>query len=143
MAKLIKGLLHLYQLNIVHRDLKLANIMLHFPVKGEGLVVEGHTYSEMDLISMNQRQKIDFLAHVDLLQVKFEVKIADFGFSKYLDSKNEKSETMCGTPLYMSPQIVDEIRYTYKTDIWSLGVVFYELLTGRFPFHGDRMAQLE
>jgi serine/threonine protein kinase len=72
--------------------------------------------------------------------VPFEIKLADFGFSKYLnDSREETTGTMCGTPLYMSPQIVDEHRYTYKTDIWSLGVIYYELLTGKYPFHGDRM----
>ena len=50
---------------------------------------------------------------------------------------------MCGTPLYMSPQIVDDTRYTYKTDIWSLGVMYYELLTGKFPFNGEKMSELE
>ena len=42
----------------------------------------------------------------------------------------------------MSPQIVDYHRYTYKTDIWSLGVIYYELLTGQYPFNGEKMSQL-
>lgn len=75
-----------------------------------------------------------------MAKVPFEIKIADFGFSKYLnDALDETSGTMCGTPLYMSPQIVEERRYTYKTDIWSLGVIYYELLTGRYPFNGNAM----
>jgi serine/threonine protein kinase len=57
----------------------------------------------MDLISMDSSAKISFLKQVDLSRVKFEIKIADFGFSKFLDSKSERSNTMCGTPLYMAP----------------------------------------
>lgn len=58
-------------------------------------------------------------------------------------SHAESTGTICGTPLYMSPQIVEEKRYTYKTDIWSMGVIYYELLTGKYPFHADKMDQLE
>jgi serine/threonine protein kinase len=76
--------------------------------------------------------------------VPFEIRIADFGFSKYLeDAKSETTATFCGTPLYMSPQIVDgNQHYSYKTDIWSLGVIYYELLTGKHPFTADKMTQL-
>jgi serine/threonine-protein kinase ULK/ATG1 len=84
---------------------------------------------------------LEFLSRVDLTKVRFEIKIGDFGFSKYLDDvKTETSMTKCGTPLYMSPQIVDYHRYTYKTDIWSLGVIYYELLTGQYPFNGEKMS---
>lgn len=86
---------------------------------------------------------MEFFANVDLVNVKFQLKIGDFGFSKFLDNcKTQRSETMCGTPLYMSPQIVDDTHYTYKTDIWSLGVIYYELLTGKYPFNGDKMSEL-
>lgn len=74
-----------------------------------------------------------------MINTRFEIRIADFGFSKFLDDKNARSATMCGTPLYMSPQIVDDVHYTYKTDIWSLGVIYYELLTGKYPFFGEKM----
>ncbi len=79
---------------------------------------------------------------MDLKKVKFEVKIADFGFSKFLDSKNERSNTMCGTPLYMAPQLVEDTRYTYKADTWSLGVLFFELISGNHPFNGKNLEQL-
>ncbi len=142
LRKLVFGLHDLFEFDIVHRDLKLANIMLHFPIRDK-ILVGNQEYTDMDLISMDTKQKLDFLAKIDLMSIDFQVKIADFGFSKFLDNKAEKSATMCGTPLYMSPQIVEDINYTYKTDIWSLGVIYYELLTGKYPFNGDKMAQLE
>jgi len=52
---------------------------------------------------MDQKAKIEFLKKIDLRRTKFKIKIADFGFSKFLDSKNQRSATMCGTPLYMAP----------------------------------------
>lgn len=148
MKKLVSGLRDLYEFDIVHRDLKLANVLLHFP--DHSSLGSGTTHPEvtklMECIDDENAddKKIDFLSKVDLTKVPFEIKIADFGFSKYLnDSKDETSGTMCGTPLYMSPQIVDDRRYTYKTDIWSLGVIYYELLTGKYPFHADKMKDLE
>lgn len=88
---------------------------------------------------MDSKTKLELLRSVDLREIDFEIKIADFGFSKFLDSKTQRSETMCGTPLYMAPQLVEDIRYTYKADIWSLGVVFFELLTGAHPFNGRNL----
>jgi serine/threonine protein kinase len=82
---------------------------------------------------------------VDLLKVKFSVKIADLGFSKY-SSELENAQanmTMCGTPLYMSPQIVREGEYSAKTDIWSMGAIFFEMLTGVTPFQSKSMKQLD
>jgi serine/threonine protein kinase len=53
-------------------------------------------------------RKMEYLAEVDLAKIQFEIRIADFGFSKYLeDLKIETTDTICGTPLYMSPQIVE------------------------------------
>lgn len=71
-------------------------------------------------------------------KVEFEIKIADFGFSKYLGS-NAICDTICGTPLYMSPQLVEEDSYSFKADMWSLGVIHFELLTGNRPFNGESL----
>ena len=52
---------------------------------------------------MSKQEKRKFLREVDMSEVEFEIKIADFGFSKQLRNKSQLNKTVCGTPLYMSP----------------------------------------
>jgi aurora kinase, other len=59
-------------------------------------------------------------------------KIGDFGWSVY--SSTDKRETFCGTPLYISPELLLGNSYDRQVDIWALGVMMYEFLTGRIPF---------
>jgi len=54
-------------------------------------------------MKMTKDEKKDFFNALDMTKVNFEVKIADFGFSKKLKSKKERNKTICGTPLYMAP----------------------------------------
>lgn len=59
-------------------------------------------------------------------------KLADFGFAKCVDNfKKDMLSSLVGTPLYMSPQILDNKKYTSKTDIWSIAFIFYEALFGK------------
>ena len=66
------------------------------------------------------------------------VKIADFGIAK-MDSASWHTQTgkVVGSPLYMSPEQIQSHPVDSRTDIFSLGVVLYQMLTGRFPFIGD------
>jgi serine/threonine protein kinase len=59
-------------------------------------------------------------------------KIADFGFAKSIQqiTQNKAKEFNVGTPLYMSPETLTKNEYSDKTDIWALGVMFYELVFG-------------
>jgi aurora kinase len=59
------------------------------------------------------------------------IKICDFGWS--ISSKTMR-ETFCGTPLYVSPELLKRKNYNNKIDVWSVGVLTYELLFGRVPF---------
>lgn len=95
LKKIIHGYKCLHSINIVHRDLKLANILIH----------------------------------------KGSIKIADLGYSKLVENlKKDFLLSRVGTVLYMSPQILEARHYTNKTDIWSLGVLFFQLLFGRTPW---------
>lgn len=69
----------------------------------------------------------------NLLLLNGVVKICDFGLTVY-SKDGSRLIRFCGTPFYMSPQIVFKKYYTSKTDIWSLGVMFYEMLFGYTPW---------
>lgn len=58
------------------------------------------------------------------------------GFAKELNTYDDLTQTQCGTPLIMAPEILDGKSYNHKADVWSLGVVYFEMLTGYSPFNG-------
>lgn len=73
-----------------------------------------------------------------LITDDFEVKLADLGFAKAVHQEEDYLKSYAGTPLIMAPEIFENGKYTNKCDIWSLGIVFYQLLYGIVPFHPKR-----
>jgi formylglycine-generating enzyme required for sulfatase activity len=67
-------------------------------------------------------------------------RLADFGISRVLKSTS-KSAVSAGTPVYMAPEAFNR-RRNQQTDLWSVGVILYQMLSGRLPFEGDDMAEL-
>lgn len=115
------GLHYLNSVNIVHRDLKLDNIMLHFS---------------------NEEDK----ANMNLLKAK--VKIIDFGFAKILEH-NDMADSILGSPLNMDPVMlsgiinkVQAVTYDEKADLWSLGTICYNIMTGYPPFQATNYKDL-
>ena len=68
-------------------------------------------------------------------------KLTDFGWSNYVDS-NEIRRTYCGTPVYLAPEMIKEIGHDEHLDIWCIGVLLFELLTGNVPFKGKDIESL-
>ena len=70
-----------------------------------------------------------------------KIKICGFGFAKNL-AKNDLISTFCGSPLYMAPEILKIGEYTEKSDIWSLGVIIYEILHKKHPYPSNSQGEL-
>ena len=77
-----------------------------------------------------------------LLNDGLVAKIADFGWSNYIIG-GIKRTTMCGTPVYLPPEIIKEKGHDERVDIWCIGVLLFELTTGSLPFKGPDLETLK
>ena len=71
-----------------------------------------------------------------------KVKLTDFGIARITDSNKTKTGMVLGTPSYMSPEQLSGKRVDGRSDLFSLGVMLFQMLTGQLPFKGDSMATL-
>lgn len=107
MRQIASALQYLYMHNIMHRDLKLQNILL--TEKSENAIL----------------------------------KLADFGLAKRYDNKEDLFDTTCGTPIYMAPELHRQEQYTDKADLWSVGVIMFEMIVGFPPFAASNRVELK
>ena len=64
------------------------------------------------------------------------LKIADFGFERFL-SYGVMAGTLGGSPMYMAPEVIRSLQYDGKADLWSIGTIMYQCLTGKAPFQAQ------
>ena len=123
MKQIVSALKYLHNKTILHRDIKLDNILVHFE-------------NEEDRRNKNM--------------LKAKVKMIDFGFARYL-KKEELAYSTLGSPINMDPGILrklnkmahsNEYGYDEKADIWSLGTICYEMLIGKCTFDAESMKEL-
>ena len=123
MSQIIEGLKYIHSKNIIHRDLNLDNILVHFKKNSRIPIVHAIDYNELD--------------NNDLLNST--IKIIDFHLSTKLNP-GELAKSLVGTPFHMDPIILKKYKqaggyeslegYNEKVDIWSLGIICYQMLTG-------------
>eukprot|EP00929_Paragymnodinium_shiwhaense_P032452 TRINITY_DN1797_c0_g1_i1.p1 TRINITY_DN1797_c0_g1~~TRINITY_DN1797_c0_g1_i1.p1 ORF type:complete len:656 (-),score=177.80 TRINITY_DN1797_c0_g1_i1:74-2041(-) len=77
-----------------------------------------------------------------LMKSKQVVKLGDFGISRVLEGSTLAAITVVGTPYYMSPEVCENKPYTFKSDVWSLGCVLYEMCMLKHAFSADNLLGL-
>lgn len=77
-----------------------------------------------------------------LLDADGHVVVTDFGLAKMCESSDEVHRTLCGTDVYMAPEMVARRAYGKAVDFWSLGVLVFEMLTGKTPFAAPTTKEL-
>ncbi len=72
-----------------------------------------------------------------LLNEDKQVKITDFGIASIIETEHTKTQSLMGTPQYVAPEILNREELTLQSDIYSVGIMMFELLTGKAPFTGE------
>ncbi|KAI9777032.1 MAG: Serine/threonine-protein kinase [Candelina submexicana] len=137
LKQLCSALEFLRSKNFIHRDLKPQNLLINpspvYYAKARPEVLP-YTPSSNSLIPVVGVESLPML------------KIADFGFARALP-ETSLAETLCGSPLYMAPEILRYEKYDAKADLWSVGTVTYEMITAKAPFkamnHVDLLRTIE
>jgi len=132
LKQLASALKFLRETDLVHRDVKPQNLLLLPPPQWR----EANKMAKQ-ILSASQ----DSLKPAAGLPSLPMLKLADFGFARVLPSTS-LAETLCGSPLYMAPEILRYERYDAKADLWSVGTVLYEMATGKPPFKAGNHVEL-
>lgn len=132
LKQLASAMEFLRERDYIHRDVKPQNLLL-LPspqylanTKNRPLVMSASAEALVPMVGLTSLPML---------------KLADFGFARSLPSTS-LAETLCGSPLYMAPEILRYEKYDAKADLWSVGTVLFEMMTGRPPFRATNHVEL-
>ncbi|KAF7550922.1 hypothetical protein G7046_g7858 [Stylonectria norvegica] len=130
LKQLTSALEFLRKKNYVHRDVKPQNLLL----------LPSQAFRRHQNLPVLQASEDSMIPIAGLASLPM-LKLADFGFARVLPSTS-LADTLCGSPLYMAPEILRYERYDAKADLWSVGTVLYEMATGKPPFRARNHVEL-
>ena len=146
MDQIFNAVAYLHSKNILHGDIKLENVLLNKTTKRGGrrftnINLDFNEDEELtEDINKNFGKRQTSKKSVNYIKdmMNYEVKLIDFGCSKYFVKRKKKKKLrgIIGTSIYCSPEVVDNL-YDERSDEWSCGVLMYILLSGVPPFYGD------
>ncbi|XP_070206130.1 serine/threonine-protein kinase unc-51-like [Littorina saxatilis] len=114
MQQIASALNALHEKGIMHRDMKPQNILICHGKGGNKLTTP---------------------------PTQLQLKIADFGFARFLED-GKMAGTLCGSPMYMAPEVIMSNKYHFKADLWSVGTIIFQCFTGKAPFVANTPQQL-
>ncbi|KAH9824852.1 ULK/ULK protein kinase [Melampsora americana] len=146
LGQLADALQFLRSHSIIHRDIKPQNLLLHpsssptYPSHGE-TPPPGMTFTSNKMGTTHEQGSGAGL-HRHVPPGIPILRVADFGFARVLETNSSLAETLCGSPLYMAPEILRYEKYDAKADLWSVGAVLYEMSVGKPPFRAQNHVEL-
>ncbi|CAD7967410.1 unnamed protein product [Amoebophrya sp. A120] len=130
LIQIVAAVQFLHARSILHRDLKTQNIFLHSGILAAAQQTQQHQNPHSAAVHLVALPP----AHYRM------IKLGDFGIAKVLEgSKDYLARTQIGTPFYMSPEVFKNASYSYKSDIWGIGCVLYELICGKHAFGANSL----
>ncbi|MCJ1306478.1 Serine/threonine-protein kinase [Agyrium rufum] len=132
LQQLSSALEFLRNCNLIHRDVKPQNLLLN-----PSPMFYAKTGQDMMPFKPTENSLIP-VAGIESLPM---LKIADFGFARSLPATS-LAETLCGSPLYMAPEILRYEKYDATADLWSVGTVLFEMMVGKPPFRASNHVEL-
>lgn len=128
----------MHELRVMHRDIKSANIFLFNNSEED---VKEETENDSRINKKRRHQEIVSGENNKSSGFLFQSKLGDMNVSK-VTANHGLNYTQTGTPYYASPEVWKDEPYSFKSDVWSLGCVIYEMLALKPPFNGKDMDQL-